>query len=140
MRFANKDDMEAIDKNLHRMCQNASDQEYFGGKHIVFAGDFRQLDPIGKEPLCSTDYGLEHRVNCYLELRGNHRFKDDPEWGDLPKKFRDGTIRTEDIEALNKHIEQHKADLPENIKYAVYENKNRDMLNEAVFWKAIKHK
>ena len=102
--FANKNDMEAIDKNLHRMCQNASDQEFFGGKHIVFAGDFRQLDPIGKEPLYATDYKLEHKVNCYLELRGNHRFKDDPEWGDLLKRFRDGTIRTEDIQELNKQI------------------------------------
>jgi len=105
--FANKDDMEAIDnKNLHHMCQNASDQEFFGGKHIVFAGDFRQLDPIGKEPLYATYYKLEHKVNSYLELRGNHRFKDDPEWGDLLTRFRDGTIRTEDIQELNKHTSE----------------------------------
>jgi len=111
--------------------------------NVVFIGDFRQLDPVKKQPLYNdADRVFENYINCYLELVGQHRFKDDPEWGEMLSKFRNGTISEYDIKTLNdkiwigsKNVQEPK--LPENLKYATYMNRDRDSINTALFEKAL---
>ena len=64
----------------------------FGGLSIIFAGDFRQLEPNG-----STDSDLlfsrqssghfESCTNAVIILNNEHRFKDDPELGKMLKQM-----------------------------------------------------
>jgi len=111
--------------------------------NVVFIGDFRQLDPVKKQPLYNdAERVFENYINCYLELVGQHRFKDDPEWGEMLSKFRNGTISEYDIKTVNdkiwigsKNIQEAK--LPANLKYATYMNRDRDSINTALFEKAL---
>lgn len=69
-----------MQKNLRKLKQRM--QARFGGLHVVFAGDFRQLDPVKGIPLYMSNCSEFHEwVNCYIELEGMHRFRDDVNWG-----------------------------------------------------------
>ena len=139
--FASEDTMNDINARL-RFYQEIkeTDPTLYGGIHMVVAGDFRQLDPVGLPALHETAYGLELKVNCFLELTGMHRFRNDLEWGKLLKKFRDGTVQKADIDKLNRHITQNNEHLPDNLKYATYRNADRDAINAALFDKAVGNK
>ena len=58
-------------------------------------------------------------------------------------KFRDGTVSEYDSKCLNDKIwignrkYQKDSDLPDNMKYVTYKNKNRDSINTALFEKAM---
>ena len=103
----------------------------------MFAGDFRQLEPVDKKynkPLYMDDTPeFNDWVNCYIELNGLHRFKDDPAWGRLLMRFRNGLVTAEDIDAINKRIFAAGDVLPENIRYATMRNADRDAINAALF-------
>lgn len=78
----------------------------YGGLNIVFAGDFRQLKPVGEKSLYE-DTALAHWhdwVNCFIELCGNHRFGDDPKYGEVCKRFRDGEPTDEDFDYMNERV------------------------------------
>ena len=62
-----------------------------------------------------------------------HRFKQDPEWGELLKRWRDEQITIEDINMINKRLITEKTVLPGNIKYATFYNKDRDAINAGLF-------
>ena len=69
--------------------------EYYGGLSIIFSGDLRQLEPVGKgkNPVYQDDCPeFKDWINSYIELNGKHRFKDDAEWGELLFRFRDGNV------------------------------------------------
>ena len=68
-------------------------------------------------------------------MDGLHHFKEDPSYGELLRRFRDGTITIEDIEILNGKLYVRKEALPDGIQYAVYTNRERDRINTAVFEK-----
>jgi hypothetical protein len=44
--FADKNDVEEIDKKTRLLKQNLTSR--YGGIDIIFAGDLRQLEPVGK--------------------------------------------------------------------------------------------
>jgi len=90
----------------------------FGGFSIVFAGDFRQLPPVG-----STEFELiysrlsskhwEHCINVIIILDNAHRFKDDPFYGQMLKRFWDGDLTKTDRERINSRvIGQNGVELP----------------------------
>ena len=62
----------------------------------------QQLEPVRKEPLYQTRSERFEWVNCYIKLDGMYRFKDDPAWGTLLKRFRDGNVTAEDVRFINK--------------------------------------
>ena len=132
--FASKEDFVLIHQRLQILKQKL--HAAYGGIHIVFAGDFRQLEPVGrdKKPVYK-DHCPEFKewTNCFIELKGMHRFKDDPEHGKRLLRFRDGTVRPEDIEHYNKHKVTDWTELPEDIRYATYFNRDRDSINAALF-------
>jgi hypothetical protein len=63
----------------------------------VFAGNFYQLEPVKAVPL----YGgapipkFHHWTNCFIELNGTHRFKNDRQWGEILSRVHDSTIMEE---------------------------------------------
>jgi hypothetical protein len=68
-----------------------------------------------------------------MELLGMHRFRDDPEWGQLLLRFRNGEPHINDINKINTRVIKNQEILPYDVKYATYLNKNRDSINAGIF-------
>jgi len=132
--FASKSDFEALHKKIRRLKQQLNSK--YGGLNIIFAGDFRQMEPVGafKKPIYEENCPeFKDWVNCFIELTGMHRFKNDPQWGLLLKRFRDGTVTREDINKINECVVKNDNELPNDIKYATFFNRDRDSINTALF-------
>ena len=132
--FASKEDFALIHQRLQILKQNL--QAAYGGIHIIFAGDFRQLEPVGenKKPVYKENCPeFKDWTNCFIKLKGMHRFKDDPEHGKRILRFRDGEVQPKDIDHINKNQVTDETELPEDIRYATYFNRDRDSINAALF-------
>ena len=70
-------------------------------------------------------------LNCYIELDGKWRYKDDPNHGNKMQRFRDGEPLPEDINALNKAACGKEPQKPMQI--ATHANKDRDAINCGTF-------
>jgi hypothetical protein len=73
----------------------------FGGISIIFVGDFPQLKPVGsndKELLFSSKSSghWDNCINAIIILDNNHRFKDDPLYGQMLKRIWNGELSIED--------------------------------------------
>ncbi len=93
------------DKNLNtldvKLKEIGNKAKPFGRFSIIFAGDFCQLEPVG-----STEFNLlfsslssRHWDNCIdaiIILDNDHRFKEDPEYGQMLKRMWNGDLTTED--------------------------------------------
>ena len=70
-------------QELNRKLQGLMDKNKpFGGISVIFAGDFRQLEPCGEKQsqlLFSRESSrLWDSVNTTIFLDNEHRFKEDP--------------------------------------------------------------
>ena len=145
--FASKEDFVKLHKNLRRLKMQLHLPH--GGLDVIFAGDFRQLEPCGKEgkkAVCREDcQEFKDWVNCHVELNGLHRFRDDEQWGLLLLRFRNGEVTLEDIELINERVVDgnftvgDNSPLPDDVKHAAYFNRNRDAINAALFEKRCEH-
>ena len=113
------------------------EHEYYGGLNIVYAGDFSQLEPPRAKPLyfegqtCPAFHGV---LNAFIELDGQHRFKDDPAYGEMMLRFRNGVPTRADIDKINDNCLIREGHSPgDNVPVAVYRNRNRDAINSAMF-------
>lgn len=81
--FASKPEFEKLNHNLCHLMQKL--HLPYGEINIVFSGDMHQLEPFGKKRAVYQDDCPEFKdwVNCFIELTGMHRFKDDPRWGQV---------------------------------------------------------
>jgi len=131
--FACADEIAKMDEKL-RILKNEPKQR-FGGVAIVFAGDMRQLEPVGKRPLYAQRSDRFEWFNVYIELDGKHRFKKDPDWGNLLLRFRNGEVTKEDIDNINSRKVCHGDILPDGIQYATHRNRTRDVINTVLFQK-----
>jgi hypothetical protein len=139
--FASKDDFIELHRKLRELMQRIHVR--YGGLNVIFAGDFRQLEPVGvdnngetKKPVYAEPCPeFREWINCFVELHGMHRFKDDPEWGYVLFRFRDGTVTIADIDMINAErvVDPQTTTFPENMKYATYFNRDRDAINAALF-------
>jgi hypothetical protein len=126
-------------KNIFsRMRQLGDRNGLYGGFNVVFSGDYSQLEPVqnkGTTVYNNTTLAEFHNMlNCYIELEGMHRFRDDPEWGELLKRFRNGLPLPSDIHMINERCivsPQHQP--PPGIQVASYTNETRDTVNTKVF-------
>jgi hypothetical protein len=118
----------------------------YGGIHIVFAGDFSQLEPVKGEPLYESleCFQWHDWINCYLPLNGNHRFATDPVYGEIMRRFRNGIVTLQDIQTLNTRVVKDSpassvaADtVPPGISYAVFTNKEKDSINSGIFFQHL---
>ena len=132
--FMSISDLKRLDIRLQKLLENRS---LYGGMSIVFAGDFSQLEPIAASALPLYCSSFETRrlwhdaINCFLELKGKHRFKDDTEWGEILLRFREGRPTHQDIIEVNKRVVGRRTKIPKNIKYGTRMNKVRDRLGPA---------
>jgi hypothetical protein len=125
----------------HARILKLGEFEYYGGLSLVYAGDFSQLEPPGQSPLYHNGgrcLPFHDALNSYIELDGRHRFNDDPEFGDIMFRFRDGTVTIEDIRHINEHAIIRPGHMPEpNVAVACHYNRIRDMLNSTGFFNLI---
>ncbi len=84
------------DKNLNtldvKLKEIGNRAKPFGGYSIIFSGDFRQLDSVGSTELdlLFSSLSSKHWNNCIkaiIILDKDHRFKEDPEYGQMLKKI-----------------------------------------------------
>ena len=113
---------------------------YLGILPIVFAGDFCQLKPVGGHSLLSMKTFLlwRNKFNTFLELKTNHGFHTDPEWGKLLKHWRSNGPTEEQVDIINNTIVGPSDELPENIAYAMYNNKGKCAIIDGIFAEFIK--
>jgi hypothetical protein len=136
--FAGKAILIKLNERLCELKENPMAR--YGGINMVFAGDFSQLEPVSGEPLyVSTSFQQWHDwINCYIELRGNHRFAKDPEYGQIMARFREGKVTMSDIQKINTRVVatplDGRADLPIDMSYATYLNKDKEAINGGIFY------
>lgn len=132
-------------KNLDRKLKTLrSCAQIYGGVSIVFAGDFHQLHPIGSGKPFYYEYTLlwHGSINSAVTLENNHRFADDPLFGELLGRIRQGLQTSEDIETINSRHVTDPAELPrshEEYCYACPQNIERNSVSEGMFESCIKN-
>ena len=136
MSFTTEQDLEKAERNLRQLKQRIHD--CYGGVNMVFSGDFRQLEPVNGVFLYDTDCTkFAPLLNMFIELNGLHRFSNDPNWGKMLRRFRNGCPTKHDIDTLNRHCiyDCNTTQLVQDIRYATSRNKDRDAINVASFEK-----
>jgi hypothetical protein len=78
-------------------------------------------------------------VNRFIELTELHRFKEDPEWGQVLLQLHNGEITDEVIDWVSKQVVTLSTVLPDDIKYATYQNRDHDATNAALFEERATH-
>ena len=78
----------------------------------------------------------ENAINCPIFLEKSHRFKDDPEWGEIMGRMRMGKDTLEDREEINKHYQppSERKNVPPEATTAYETNKERNAI-EFSAWK-----
>jgi PIF1-like helicase len=136
--FASDKIINLINRRLSRLKDNINP---FGGIHIIFCGDLRQLEPVAGKPLYYKHDEIasvfKTHINCYIELDGMHRFHLDENWGQILLRFRNGFPTKEDIQYINKKVEVVETgivnNIPFDVKYATFTNRDRDSINIGIF-------
>jgi 6-pyruvoyl-tetrahydropterin synthase len=110
----------------------------FGRMHLVFLGDFHQLEPVGGDAIYDHPQSLfwESTLNCMVELHGTHRFKNCPVFSKLMPEIRNGNLSSEMRTLLNSRVvDGDKVQMPTHgrLKYATHYNKTRAELNASAF-------
>ena len=111
----------------------------FGGINIMFAGDFHQLLPFNNKPLYDNRDSLLWRgqVKVVIRLQTNHRFKDDPCFGELLDRYRKNEWTLKDIDTINKRMIDDDKDIVPYGKigafYACSIDKDRNVISTRIF-------
>jgi hypothetical protein len=101
---------DTILKTLDRKLKEIKNRtQPFGGFTIIFAGDFRQLEPIGAKDteLLFSSLSSQHWENCInavIILDNEHRFKEDPEYGQMLKRMWSGDLTKDDRTRINSRV------------------------------------
>lgn len=119
----------------------------FGGYHIIFSGDFRQIPPVNAEQheLLYKNPGLwENAINCAIMLQNSHRFKEDPQYGDIMLRMWKGDFTEDDFRIINGRLLGENLQLPvidkeSDIAYSCYTNDERVAIHASTFQKHIEH-
>ena len=120
----------------------------FGGYSIIFSGDFRQIPPVAtpEDQYLYKNPGLwENAINVAIILENSHRFKDDPEYGEIMMRMWKGDYTEQDFARINERvIGANGVEFPTihphtDIAYACYKNKDRNAIHAASFKEHIKN-
>ena len=97
--FLDATTIETLDKNM-RILKNTND--LFGGVQVVFVGDFFQMFPVGVgQSLVYKETIQFNAINKAVFLNKSHRFRSDPQYGEIMRRFRVGLATKEDIQMIN---------------------------------------
>ncbi len=141
--FMQDDELIKLDKRL-KECRDRT--QIFGGVSIIFAGDFRQLEPSGaadKDLLFSRQSSgiFENNLNTIIFLDNAHRFKEDPEYGEMLKRMWYDDLSKKDRERLNTRVigkngiklPKRKSIEGKDVSYACPTNRERNAVNASNF-------
>ena len=86
---------------LRRWRENPA--EMFGGINIVGCGDFHQFSPVSGTPVYKANWSEDWHgsVNACIFLQNDHRFEDDPTYGQILRRLRNGKQSGDDIHKNN---------------------------------------
>ena len=132
--------LQKLDKNLRLLTGNRGD--VYGGSNIIFVGDFSQLKTIGGDPVYQTRSALWYgSINAAVFLEESHRFKEDPDWGEILKRIAKGDADKQDFDKINSRVvdnENVKIPTEGDISYACPKNKLRNAIATKLFFDHIK--
>ena len=142
--FMKDGELKTLDNRLKEIRDRSKP---FGGFSIIFAGDFRQLEPTKashSDLLFSSQSSghFENSINAHIILDNNHRFQDDKEYGKLLKRFWKGDLTEKDRMLLNTRVVGHNGlKLPSSFNgdacYACPTNVERNCISAACFKKHV---
>jgi hypothetical protein len=101
-------------------------QQPFGGFSIIFAGDFRQLEPVGttESDLMFSSSSSKHWdscINAIIILDNAHRFTADPKYGQMLKRMWNGELSEADRIWINSRVIGYKGlTLPSQFEGKLY--------------------
>ena len=132
--FMTSDNLNNLDKKLRHLTQKSN--VLFGGVGIIFVGDFHQMQPVKGSPLYKVNNVQFRAINRAVFLNRSHRFKEDKVFGEILRRFRNGTISEDDILFINsRYIEEDNVTLPENskLRFACSTNEERNAISTSAF-------
>jgi hypothetical protein len=101
---------DTILKTLDRKLKEIGNRsQSFDGFTIIFARNYRQLEPVGAkdtELLFSSlsSQHWENYINAVIILDNQHCFKEDPEYGQMLKRIWGGDLTKEDWMRINTRV------------------------------------
>jgi hypothetical protein len=134
--YFSESDFVNLDKKLRRL--KCVPDKMYGGVPIIVAGDFHQMCPVSGQPVYKSGWSeyWHGAVNCCIFLKNDHRFKDDPLFGQILSRLRMGKLTKEDIRRINERwLGNDGVDVPTtgDVCYACPLNKDRNTVSTKVF-------
>mmetsp|Transcript_45114 Transcript_45114/g.109778 ORF Transcript_45114/g.109778 Transcript_45114/m.109778 type:complete len:571 (+) Transcript_45114:3498-5210(+) len=131
-----------LNRNLNVIREKSLKCKY-GNLPIVYAGDFTQLKPVMQRPLYLTGTivpEFHHWVHTMIELKTNHRFSEDPNYGDMMLRCRGVSgLEAEDVAQINTRVMSNGSfDLPEDTVYVTHTNSDKAAINAGIFAEHVK--
>ena len=110
----------------------------YGKTAMCFLGDFCQLEAMGKDQIYnrSEDVFWEQSLNCVVELKGTHRYRDCELYGRIMTEIRNKGLSDENRKILNARVingNTVKMPTSKSTQYATFHNKNRCAINMDIF-------
>jgi hypothetical protein len=110
----------------------------YGSHAICFLGDFCQLETIDKDVIYKHHYGIywEQALNCLVELKGAHRYKNCPVMQQIMPDMRNHGLSEANRKILNSRVingNTVRMPRPDTIRFATYFNVKRCGINIEVF-------
>jgi len=131
---------ESVLRKVSGFLQNASECREFtyGRAAICFLGDFCQLEAIGRDLIYKEKEAIfwEQSLNCLVELKGTHRYRDCPLYGRIMTEIRNQGLSDENRKILNARVidgDSVKMPAPTSTQFATFHNKNRCGINMDIF-------
>ena len=104
--FMCDDQLKKLDQRLKEMRDRTKP---FGGISVIFAGDFRQLEPSATSEnnllfsrLSSNLWN--NSIKVIIILNNEHRYKDDPEYGRIMKRMWNNNLSKKDRKLFNTRV------------------------------------
>lgn len=102
--FVSDETLQRVDRHLRLATGN--DTTPFGGIHLVMFGDLYQLPPPHGKPIFACErHWSQFRL---LELQGNQRAAQDPEWAALLARLRVGHWTEQDVRILQSRVSRRR--------------------------------
>lgn len=135
--FASQNEIKLINSRSKLLKDS---QQMFGGLDVLFLGDMHQLEPVKprSKKIYEESFPEFHgSLTTYISLEGRHRFKDDPEWGQILAAIREGRANLTHIRRINEQATHKGGTIPNDLAYATATNQKRASFNTAVFLKYL---
>ena len=121
------------------MLKEVGNEKRFGDIPIVFSGDFTQLEPVGARPVYVDPNNTLwfDTVTTFIELKTNHRFHVDQEWGNLLSNIRQDGASEDDLAKINTRVVDsnhiNESSIPSDAVYATATNLDKAAINDGIF-------